>query len=59
MGEMADVLITSKSVGKTTLPDVPKVAKAQGNVPTSEEFNVQVSAFNTLIDTLRSNGTIK
>lgn len=37
---------------------VPMTVKALGNVPTSEEFNRQVEAFNLLIEQLRDKGII-
>lgn len=56
---MTDVLVTSKNKGKSAVPTIPKVAKAKGNVPTSDEFNAQVSAFNTLTAQLKANGIVK
>lgn len=58
MEDMKRVLITSETLGKPVVLSVPKVAKAIGNVPTSEEFNTLVEAFNRLIDTLRDKGII-
>ena len=60
MGEnMTDVLVTNKDKGKSAVPTIPKVAKAKGNVPTSEEFNAQVHAFNLLVAQLKAKGTVK
>lgn len=57
MEDVKDVLITKPT--KDTSPRVLRVAKADGNVPTSEEYDRLVESFNLLVVQLRDKGVIK
>lgn len=56
MDELKNVLVVNKD---KTVPTIPRVAQAKGNVPTSDEFNDLVNIVNRMITQLRANGTLK
>ena len=56
MVELKDVLVVSKD--KTVSP-TPTVIKAQGNVPSKEEFDKLVDVVNSVVTQLKDSDTIK
>jgi len=59
MEEAKSVLITNKDPATKTLPTIPMVAKAKGNVPTSEEYDALVTVVNKIVIQLKGNGMLK
>ena len=57
MEDMEKVLVINRAV--RTVPVIPKIAKAKGNVPTSEEYNSLVAVVNMLTTQLKDSGTLK
>lgn len=57
MGELKDVLVVNKD--KKVVPRIPRVGKAKGNVPTSEEFNALVGVVNQVNAQLIERGLLK
>lgn len=58
MARVKSTVVTCEMVGWKK-PEMPDVYPSRGNVPTKEEYDTLVEAFNILLDTLKERGVFE